>query len=119
MGNYPQMESWEPRNQLLFDFGYSYALLARVREVLKEIAECDDYPVEVGEILEAIEDFQEHRLKLRNTIYDKAQDALDLDQRLAVLEKIVTESDSVMLSRIPSKKLEEAISEARKLYERK
>jgi hypothetical protein len=117
--NYPAIQKWEPENQLLFDFGYSYALLARVRVVLGEIAECDDYPVEVGEMIEAIDDFQEHRLKLRNTIYDNAQNALDLDKRLAALEKIVVESDRVMLSRIPSLELEEAIREARELYERK
>ena len=117
--NYPSIEKWEPQNQLLFDFGYSYALLARVREELGKIAECDDYPSEAGELIEILDDFQEHRLKLRNTIYDNAQNALDLDKRLAILEKIVAASDQVMVSRIPSNKLEEAIREARELYERK
>ena len=118
LGNYPQMESWEPQNQLLFDFGYSYALLARVTVLLKEIEGNQDCPYlpEVPELLEVIEDFTEHRLKLRNTIYDNAQNALDLDKRLAALEKILAESKSdFMLSRIPSKKLEEAIREAREL----
>ena len=87
------MQKWEPENQLLFDFGYSYAILARVRVVLGEIAECDDYPVEVKEMIEAIDDFQEHRLKLRNTIYDSAAGALVLDRRIASLEKILAEAD--------------------------
>ena len=93
INNYPAMQKWEPENQLLFDFGYSYAILARVRVVLGEIAECDDYPVEVKEMIEAIDDFQEHRLKLRNTIYDSAAGALVLDRRLASLEKILAEAD--------------------------
>jgi len=93
INNYPSMQKWEPENQLLFDFGYSYAILARVRVVLGEIAECDDYPVEVKEMIEAIDDFQEHRLKLRNTIYDSAAGALVLDRRLASLEKILAEAD--------------------------
>src|ERR1700749_2708063 len=87
--NYPQISHWEPKNQLLFDFGYSYALLAKVRGVLGEIAECDDYPVEVAELIEALDDFQKHRLKLRNTIYESAEDALALDKRLAAYEKIL------------------------------
>jgi hypothetical protein len=93
INNYPAIQKWEPRDQLLFDFGYSYALIMRVTAVLKEIAECDDYPVEVKEMIEAIEDFQEHRLKLRNTIYDNAEAALDLDKRLAAFEKILDEAD--------------------------
>ena len=93
INNYPSMQKWEPENQLLFDFGYSYAILARVRVVLGEIAECDDYPVEVKEMIEAIDDFQEHRLKLRNTIYDSAAGALVLDRRIASLEKILAEAD--------------------------
>ena len=93
MGNYPQIESWEPKNQLLFDFGYSYALLVKIRVVLGMIAECDDYPVEVKETIEAIDDFQKHRLLLRNTIYDNAEGALALDKRLAAFEKILDEAD--------------------------
>jgi hypothetical protein len=72
--------------------------------------------VEVKEILEIIEDFQEHRLKLRNTIYDNVEAALTLDRRLATLEKIVAASEFVMLSRIPSKALADAITEAREIY---
>ena len=72
--------------------------------------------MEVKEILEIIEDFQEHRLKLRNTIYDNVEAALTLDRRLATLEKIVAASEFVMLSRIPSKALADAITEAREIY---
>lgn len=72
---YPTTFNWtSPADHLLFDIGYSAALLFKAKELLRTIAECDDYPVAVGDLIEAIEAFEHGRLQMRNEIYDNAEE---------------------------------------------
>jgi hypothetical protein len=72
MGSLAQNQLAEQSDHLLFDIGYSYGLLQSALEVLKEIAQCDDYPVAVAKLIDAMEQFQAGRLQLRHEIYDNA-----------------------------------------------
>jgi hypothetical protein len=77
MNHYPDLSKAEPADRLLFDLGFSYALLERTKNVLKQILECDDYPVQVDELLAAIEAFQAGRLRVRSELYENAAAAAD------------------------------------------
>jgi hypothetical protein len=72
MNHYPDLSKAEPAARLLFDLGFSYALLERTKDVLREIAQCDDYPVQVDELLAAIEALQAGRLQVRSKLYEHA-----------------------------------------------
>lgn len=76
MKNYPDFSQVRPADHLLFDIGYSTALLWRTKQVLQEIAECGDYPVAVDELLQEIAEFEAGRLKVRSEIYDNADEAV-------------------------------------------
>jgi hypothetical protein len=111
MNSYPPIQNFRPRDHLLFDIGFSWALLHRAKEVLQEIAECGDYPVAIDEVLGAIEGFNQGRLKLRNEIYDNAEVVIDIDRRLAALDKVIAAFDGYSVLTEPQI---EALKEARK-----
>jgi hypothetical protein len=77
MNHYPDLSPVAPADHLLFDLGFSWALLERTKDVLREIILCDDYPVVVDELLAAIEDFQAGRLRVRSELYENAQAAAE------------------------------------------
>lgn len=73
--SYPQWrEGCDPVNHLLFDIGYSYALLHQCKKALKDLAEIDQ---ESADLIHAIEGFETGRLQYRHEIYDNAQAAFD------------------------------------------
>jgi len=79
MNIYPDLSKVEPENHLLFDLGFSYALLSRARELLRQVLATDEVPKEdpilsvlAIELLEAIEDFEAGRLSNRDQIYESA-----------------------------------------------
>jgi hypothetical protein len=112
---YPTLHNFDPRDHLLFDTGYSFALLQGVTRVLKEIAECGDYPVAVREMIEAVEEFQEHRLKVRSELYDNAGAVLDVARRLAALDRIIEAYDaSTLPPNIVSETLANALLEGKR-----
>jgi hypothetical protein len=112
---YPKFENSSSPERLLFDIGYSYALIESVNGVLKEIAECGDYPVAVGKAIEAIEDFQESRLQLRSEVYASAEPALAIERRLAALDRIIEAADAFTLPpNILSETLADAILEGKR-----
>ena len=114
-GSYPTWQWPDTATQLLFDIGFSYALIESVKGVLKEIAACEDYPVAVGKAIEAIEDFQENRLQLRSKVYESAEPALAIDRRLAALDKIIAAADAFTLPpNILSEILADAILEGKR-----
>jgi hypothetical protein len=77
MNHYPDLSQISRVNHLLFDIGYSWALLERTKDVLREIVLCDDYPVEVAELLAAIKEFQAGRLQVRSELYENAAAAAE------------------------------------------
>jgi hypothetical protein len=77
MNHYPDLSHIAPADHLLFDIGFSYALLERTKVVLREIIQCDDYPVVVDELLAAIEAFQAGRLQVRSELYENAAAAAE------------------------------------------
>jgi hypothetical protein len=77
MNYYPDLSNVSPADHLLFDVGFSWALLERTKDVLSDIVGCDDYPVEVAELLAAIKEFQAGRLQVRSELYENAAAAAE------------------------------------------
>jgi hypothetical protein len=92
MKSYPTIHNIQPRDHLLFDIGFSSALLYQAKELLQEIARGGDYPVAVDELLGAIE-------------------AIDVDRRLVALDKVIEAFDGYSVLTEPQF---EALKEARK-----
>jgi hypothetical protein len=111
MRSYPAIYNLPPRDHLLFDIGFSWALLHRAEGLLREIAECGDYPVAIDKLLAAIEGFNEGRLKLRTEIDDNAEAVIDVDRRLVALDNVIEAFDGYS---VLTEAQVEALKEARK-----
>jgi hypothetical protein len=79
MITYPKnfLRTLNKADHLLFDIGYSAALLWRVKEVLQSIVQGDkaaDWK-SVAQLLAAIKEFEANRLNVRSDIYDNAEAA--------------------------------------------
>jgi hypothetical protein len=72
MNNYPE---WKPdadkRSHLLFDFGYSYALLSETQRILSHMLDSGEvnFPV-LEDLVESFKGFKAGRLKDVSEIYD-------------------------------------------------
>jgi hypothetical protein len=77
MNSYPDLSNVAPADRLLFDTGFAAALIHRAAQALQEIAQCGDYPVEVDELLKAIEEFEAGRLQVRSELYENAATATE------------------------------------------
>ena len=70
---YPKNWKWESERQhLLFDFGYSYALLSRCQKVLANLAEFDQ---ESADLVAEIQALKDGRQQTTTEVYDAADEA--------------------------------------------
>jgi hypothetical protein len=90
MANYPTVEFPNDAAHLLFDMGYTYAVLARAKTLLEWA--CGDNSshhtkAEIRDLLEDIEALQKGRLQTINAIYANAERALDLLEKIVASQK--------------------------------
>jgi hypothetical protein len=86
MANYPNIKFPNDAAHMLFDMGYTYAVLARTRTVLESALDWsmpEHIKAEMQLLLEEIAALQKGRLQTINALYANADSALEL------LEKIV------------------------------
>jgi hypothetical protein len=86
MANYPNIKFPNDAAHMLFDMGYTYAVLARTRTVLESAlgwSMPEHIKAEMQLLLEEIAALQKGRLQTINALYANADSALEL------LEKIV------------------------------
>jgi hypothetical protein len=83
MPSYPDLSPVSPPDHLLFDVGYSYALLHRTQELLGELLTHSVVILpakmlrEADGLLEAIHEFQAARLQVRSELYENAAAAAE------------------------------------------
>ena len=69
--NYPKNGPWRSEEEhLLFDIGYSYALLGRCRKILENLAEIDQ---DSAELVAEIDGLMAGRQQTTTEVYDAAE----------------------------------------------
>jgi len=84
MSSYPDLKWPSNETHLLFDVGFSYMLLARAQQLLRQLIDTDEVPKEdavlsvvIEAMIEDIEGFEQGRLQIRDEIYTSAAKLAD------------------------------------------
>ena len=89
--HYPDdLSKLDKANHLLFDFGFSCALIRRTQELLQRllpVIEVANLYKEIEDLLGTIKELQEGQLQLRSDIYDNVDAALEIDRKTAALQE--------------------------------
>jgi hypothetical protein len=72
---YPKASWHNPTQHLLFDIGYSYALLVRVENYLIGLRPFLEPGGELDDLLAQLKSFRENRIQVVNEIYEAAEEA--------------------------------------------
>jgi hypothetical protein len=89
MANYPAIKFPDDASHMLFDFGYTYALLTRTRTVL-EWALTDTQNKHINKaicaLLDEIKALQDGRLQTVDALYANADDAIELLNKIVAAQ---------------------------------
>jgi hypothetical protein len=90
MANYPTIKFPNDTAHMLFDFGYTYGLLTRIRTVL-ELALTDTQNEHVSPaiavLLDEIKAVQDGRLQTVDALYANADDAVELLNKIVAAQR--------------------------------
>jgi hypothetical protein len=89
MANYPTIQFPNDATHMLFDMGYTYALLTRTRTVLEwALADTQNEHINMAirALLDEIKAFQEGRLQTVDALYANADDAVGLLNKIVAAQ---------------------------------